>query len=147
MNIYFKKLHENAQVPVKAHEGDFCYDCWAVSEEEVAPNVWKYGLGFTLQPLNETDYSVIRGICIRARSGVWKTGMILSNGIGTDDVEEYTGELSAVFYHVMPDMPRYKVGDRVCQLCLEKTEPLHFIETTTLRETSRGDGSYGSTGK
>lgn len=147
MKIYLKKLHENAQVPVKAYEGDFCYDCVAVSEEEVAPNVWKYGLGFTLQPLNETDYSVIRGIALRARSSIWKTGMVLSNGVGTDDVEEYTGELSAVFYHVLPHMPRYRVGDRVCQLCVEKTDPLDFVVTPQLRKTSRGDAGYGSTGK
>lgn len=139
-------MHENAQVPVKAHEADFCYDCVAVSEEEVAPNVWKYGLGFALQPVNDFDGYNIRGINLRARSSVWKTGMILSNGVGTAD-EIYTGELSAVFYHVMPDMPRYKVGDKVCQLCLERTELLDFIEATTLRHTSRGAGGYGSTGK
>ena len=40
---------ENAVMPSKAHDDDFCYDCYAVSEEEVAPNVWKYGLGFALQ--------------------------------------------------------------------------------------------------
>lgn len=42
MKILFKKLDENAKKPVKAegHEADFCYDCYAVSEEEIAPNVW-----------------------------------------------------------------------------------------------------------
>lgn len=146
MNIYFKKLHENAQVPVKAHDADFCYDCVAVSEEEVAPNVWKYGLGFALQPVNEYDGHNIRGINVRARSSIWKTGMVLSNSQGTVD-EIYTGEISAVFYHVMPDMPRYKVGDKVCQICLERTEALQFLPVPELRETSRGEGGYGSTGK
>ena len=61
--------------------------------------------------------------------------------------EIYTGEISAVFYHVMPNMPRYKVGDKVCQLCLERTESLEFVEVTELRKTSRGEHGYGSTGK
>lgn len=148
MKILFKKIDEKAQMPVKAvgHENDFCYDCFAVSEEEVAPNVWKYGLGFALQPVNEFDGHNIRGFNLRARSSVWKTGMVLSNAQGTID-DTYTGEISAVYYHVMPNMPRYKVGDRVCQICLERTESLEFVEVTELRKTSRGENGYGSTGK
>lgn len=148
MKILFKKLDEKAQMPVKAvgHEEDFCYDCFAVSEEEIAPNVWKYGLGFALQPVNEFDGYNIRGFNFRSRSSVWKTGMVLSNAQGTIE-EIYTGEISAVFYHVMPNMPRYKVGDKVCQFCLERTESLEFVEVTELRKTSRGENGYGSTGK
>lgn len=148
MNLLFKKLNEKAQMPIKAsgHESDFCYDCFAVSEEQVAPNVWKYGLGFAIQPINDFDGEHIRGINLRVRSSIWKTGMVLSNAQGTID-ETYTGEISAVFYHVMPNMRRYKVGDKVCQICLERTEPLDFIEVSELRATVRGDGGFGSTGK
>lgn len=148
MKILFKKLDENAQMPVKAegHEADFCYDCFAVSEEEIAPNVWKYSLGFALQPVNEFDGYNIRGIKLRARSSIWKTGMVLSNSVGTID-EIYTGCISAVFYHVMPNMPRYHVGEKVCQICLERTESLQFEEVHELRKTARGAGGNGSTGK
>ena len=146
MKLLFKKLHPSAQVPFKAesHEADFCYDCVAVSEEEVAPNVWRYGLGFALQPVNDFDGSNVRGIQLRARSSVWKTGMVLSNSVGTID-EIYTGQIMAVFYHVMPNMPRYKVGDKVCQICLERTESIDFVEVPELRSTTRGSGGYGST--
>lgn len=146
--ILFKKLNKKALVPFKkaGQEADFCFDCVAVSEEEVAPNVWKYGLGFALQLVNDFDGHNIRGINLRARSSVWETGMVLSNGQGTVD-EIYTGEISAVFYHVMPDMPRYKVGDKVCQICLETTENLDFIEVPELRNTSRGANGYGSSNK
>lgn len=82
----------------------------------------------------------------RARSSVWKTGMVLSNGIGTID-DLYTGEISAVFYHVMPNMPRYKVGDRVCQMHIDTTTPIEFVECEELEQTTRGDNGYGSTGK
>ena len=146
MKLLFKKLHPSAQVPFKAegHEADFCYDCVAVSEEEIAPNVWRYGLGFALQPVNDFDGSNVRGIQLRVRSSVWKTGMVLSNSVGTID-EIYTGQIMAVFYHVMPNMPRYKVGDKVCQLCLERTESIDFVEVPELRSTTRGSGGYGST--
>ena len=49
MKVKIKILDEKAVMPFKTHEGDFCYDCVAVSEEEIAPNVWKYGLGIALQ--------------------------------------------------------------------------------------------------
>ena len=146
--MFFKRLHEKAQMPVKAkgHEADFCYDCYAVSEEEIAPNVWKYNLGFALQPVNEFDGYNIRAVNLRARSSIWETGMVLSNSEGTID-EIYTGGLSAVFYHVMPNMPRYKVGDRVCQMHIDTTTPIEFVECEELEQTVRGDNGYGSTGK
>lgn len=148
MKVKIKKVNEDAVIPYKTHEEDFCYDCVAVSEEEVAPNVWKYGLGLAFQidrqePLPEL---LLFSIDARPRSSIWKTGMILSNCEGTID-ELYRGEVSAVFYHVMPNMPRYKVGDRVCQIKLGWTEKLSFEVVDELDDTARGDGGYGSTGK
>lgn len=54
---------------------------------------------------------------------------------------------SAVLYHVMPNMPRYKVGERICQIKLGVTAPLDFEVVEELNETARGSGAYGSTGK
>ena len=72
--------------------------------------------------------------------------MVLSNCEGTID-EDFIGEVSAVFYHVMPSMPRYRVGDRICQVKLGFTLPMEFEEVNELNDTKRGSGSYGSTGK
>lgn len=147
MKVKVKKLHENAVIPSKTYPNDFCYDCVAVSEEEVAPNVWKYGLGLAFQLEKcPSMISTVFSIDARPRSSVWKTGMVLSNCVGTID-EGYIGEVSAVFYHVMPNMPRYKVGDRVCQIKLGATEMLQFVEVESLETTDRGAGGYGSTGK
>ena len=152
MKVKFKRLHKDAVIPSKKIEDDFCFDLTAVTEEEIAPNVWRYGFGFALQIVNNMRIEPIKEYCslcfsIRPRSSVWKTGMILSNCIGTID-EGYTGEISAVFYHVMPNMERYHVGDRIAQLHFDKTTKfLDFIEVNKLDETERGDGGYGSTGK
>lgn len=151
MNVKIKKLHPDARIPEKSHNDDFCYDCYAVSEEEVAPNIWRYGLGFALQierdDISESNKSwIIIDIDGRARSSIWKTGMLLANSIATVD-EGYTGEIMAVFYHVMPNMPRYKVGDKILQIHLNVTEPIHFIEVDELTATERGDGGFGSTNK
>ena len=146
MKIKIKKFNDSVKTPKEAHAGDYGYDVYAVSEEEVAPNVWKYGLKLAMQPIREPKYEG-KKICIdfRCRSSVWKTGMVLSNCIGTID-EIYTGEVKAVFYHIMPNMPRYKVGDKIGQLTLSITEPMEFIEVESLDKTDRGDGGFGSTG-
>ena len=146
VNVKIKFLHPDAEFPSKAHMDDFCYDCVAVSEEEIAPNVWKYGLGFALQLAEFREEGINYGFTIRPRSSVWKTGMVLSNSVGTID-DGYTGELSAVFYHVMPDMPRYKVGNRICQLHFDGCCGISFRQCDTLTETKRGVTGYGSTGK
>ena len=55
--------------------------------------------------------------------------------------------MSAVFYHVFPGMPRYRVGDRIGQIKLGFTLPIEFEEVDELGRTLRGDGGYGSTGR
>lgn len=174
MKVKIKKLHPDAVIPFKTYPSDFCFDCVAVSEEEVAPNVWKYGLGFALQivrgketieygiaqcdsygnssvvvkekTIDFTESNIKLSVDFRPRSSIWKTGMMLSNSEGTVD-ENFTNEISAVFYHVMPNMPRYKVGDKICQCKIGITFPIDFIEVEELEERDRGMKGYGSTGK
>lgn len=169
MKVKIKKLHPDAKLPFKKYEEDFCYDLYAVSCEEIAPNVWKYGLGLAFeidriceQPLgrmfdvsdciSSAQYMTFYGtptilsLDFRPRSSVWKTGMVLSNCTGTID-ELYRGEVSAIFYHVMPNMPKYEIGDRVIQCKLGFTLPIEWEEVEELSETERGTGGYGHTGR
>ena len=151
MKVKLKKVHDDAKLPVKSKKGDLCYDVWAVSEEEVAPNVWRYGLGFKYEIVRNQEMlaagdNINLSIDLRPRSSVWKTGMVLSNCEGTLD-EFYRGEAMAVFYHIMPDMPRYKVGERIGQIKLGLTVPMEFEFVDEINEnTDRGDGGFGSTG-
>ena len=161
MKVRIKKINEKAVVPYKTHAEDFCYDVVATSEEEVAPNVWKYGIGLAFEiggkrwlkvieyPMQERFKllaEAVYSIDFRPRSSIYKTGMVLSNSVGTID-DLYRGEVSAVFYHVFPNMPRYKVGDRIGQIKLGFTLPMEFEEVDELGDTERGEGGYGSTGR
>ena len=71
--------------------------------------------------------------------------MSLANATATVD-ENYTGEIMAVFYHILPNMPRYKVGDKILQIVLGATEPMIFHEVEELETTDRGSGGFGSSG-
>lgn len=147
--LYLEASENKTIFPFKKHSSDFCYDAVAVSCEEIAPNVYKYGLGISVQIIrdkNDEGASLSLSIDVRPRSSVYKTGMVLSNSVGTID-EDYTGEISVIMYHVLPDMPKYDVGDRICQLKIGITSQMEFIEVDSLDNTVRGDGGYGSTGK
>lgn len=149
MKVKVKKLTPEAVIPYKTYDDDFCYDVVATSCEEIAPNVYKYGLGIALQinrDIIQRQWPEKLSIDLRPRSSVWKTGMVLSNCIGTVD-ELYTGEVSAVFYHVLPEMPKYKVGERIGQIKIGTTFPIEFEEVDELTTTARGSQSYGSTGQ
>jgi dUTP pyrophosphatase len=172
MKVKVKKLNENAVIPFKTHKEDFCYDCVATSCEEIAPNVYKYGLGLAFEIerdvelislgatyrsghdvvsqdtkcINMKDSPLNFSLDFRPRSSVYKTGMVLANCAGTVD-ELYRGEVFAIFYHVMPNMMRYEVGDKIIQCKLGITLPIEFIEANELSKTERGVGGFGSTGK
>lgn len=164
MLVRFKRLHPDAVVPFKKYPEDFCYDVVATSEEQIAPNVWKYGIGLAFEIQGRPEDLVVENefgkellripqgrdwnvsIDLRPRSSIYKTGMVLSNAVGTVD-DLYRGEVSAIFYHVFTEMPRYRVGDRIGQIKLGFTLPIEFEEVDELGRTLRGDGGYGSTGK
>ena len=140
----------NKEVPFKVHDDDFCYDCVATKCEEIAPRVYRYDLGLSFQIVDDIKFldrgDIILDIDGRARSSVWKTGMVLANCEATID-KGYTGKVYAVFYHVLDNMPKYEVGDRVCQIKIGATIPMNFIVVDEFDETSRGEGGFGSTGK
>lgn len=158
MKVKFKKTSENAKHPFQKYPEDFCWDLYATSCEEVAPNVYKYGLGLSFEIERDVEeivrnYDIDMTQCpwklsldFRPRSSIWETGMVLSNCEGTVD-ELYRGEVSAVFYHVMPNMSKYKVGDRVIQAKIGITFPIEWEEVDELSPTERSTNGYGHTGR
>ena len=147
--LYHNASGNESQFPFKKYDEDFCYDVVATSCMEIAPNIYKYGIGLAFQIERVGGLAVAPmklSIDLRPRSSVWKTGMVLSNCTGTID-ETYTGEVSAIFYHLFPDMPIYKVGERIGQIKIGLTYPIKFVEVDELDGTMRGAGCFGSTGK
>jgi dUTP pyrophosphatase len=145
-NIGIKLLHPDAKIPVKANPTDSCYDVVAVRREEIydfdtdyTTYAFRYYLGFALDLSPNTELQV------RARSSVFKTGLILSNGIGTGD-EGYTGEYSVVFYHIVPELPPYEVGDRVAQIMCSNRADINFNLVEELPDKDRGLNGWGSSG-
>ena len=141
MIIKIKKLTETP-TPHKAHRSDACFDVYATSMRDLGDGRIEYGLGIALQPQ-------ILGCGLqfdfRARSSVHKTGLILANCVGTGD-ESFCGEYKAVFYNILPDLPNYKIGDRILQMQCTKPVGIEFEVVEEFEETERGTGGFGSTG-
>jgi dUTP pyrophosphatase len=94
MTVKIKLLNENAKILTRALEDDACYDVVATSRKDLGDGRIQYGLGIAMEIPENTQAD------FRARSSIHKTGLILSNSIGTID-EGYRGEIGAVFYHII----------------------------------------------
>lgn len=164
MKVKVKKINPNAQLPKKSKPGDFCYDVWAVTEEEIAPNIWRYGLGFKYEIIRDLKFydkglfglAFLPGyeledfdisIDFRPRSSIFEHGMSLANSPGSLD-EFYRGEAKAIFYHIFPNMERYHIGDKIGQIKIGIAPKVIFEFADEINEdTERGDGGFGSTGQ
>ncbi len=90
----------------------------------------------------ETGYALL----VQARSGLSaKHGIMIGNGVGLID-EDYRGEIGAILYNGGKFPFVVNNGDRIAQLRLVKVPKLKWNSVTSLDDTERGSGGFGSTG-
>jgi dUTP pyrophosphatase len=137
--VKFKRLNENAKVPVFKHIGDAGKDLYATSMKyNPKYDRYEYGLGFA------TNIPEGYQVSIRPRSSNTKTEAYIPNAPGTID-SGYTGEWNVFFklrntqINNNPELHApYKIGDAIAQAILEKVEEWEFLEVDELEETERG---------
>jgi dUTP pyrophosphatase len=143
MKINFVRKDKRAVIPVKAHKKDAGFDLTAIEcffDKRENKLICDTGLII--------DVPEGYALKLHPRSGIHKTGLSLSNGVGLGD-PGYTGTYKAVFY-VIGNNPRpYAPGDRICQLTVEKIEDVEWneIKEDDLPNYERGDRGFGSTGR
>lgn len=83
---------------------------------------------------------------IRPRSGLsFKTNLFVVNSPGTID-SDYRGEVKIIMGNWGQSDEVIKHGDRVAQMLVAPVTQGAFTVVTTLSETGRGAGGFGSTG-
>jgi len=136
------KYNDVRFAPRKAHHDDACYDCFAAASAEIpSSDRCKMPLGFKLE--------IPRGFegLIRPRSGLaLKYGVTVLNSPGTID-SGYRGEVCVILINHGDDIYKIREGDRICQLAIRKIDYFSVVEAQELRESDRGDGGFGSTGR
>ena len=84
---------------------------------------------------------------VRPRSGLAvKHGVTVLNAPGTID-EDYRGEIKVPLINHGTDDFIIKRGDRIAQLVIAPVSKARLVEVSTLDETPRGSGGFGSSGK
>ena len=84
---------------------------------------------------------------VRSRSGLAiKHGIFALNAPGTID-SDYRGEIKVILSNFNKEPFTILRGDRIAQIVFAKYETAELIEVKSLKETERGTGGFGSTGK
>jgi dUTP pyrophosphatase len=85
---------------------------------------------------------------IRPRSGLSaKYGITVVNSPGTID-NDYTGEIKVILMNLSDNEDVFiEHGDRIAQMVINRVEIIKWEQVDELKQTKRGDGGFGHTGK
>ncbi len=84
---------------------------------------------------------------IRPRSGLaFKNGITVLNSPGTIDAD-YRGEIKVLLVNLSDTDFTINDGERVAQMVIAKHEQINWQQVTSLEDSDRGAGGFGSTGK
>lgn len=146
MKLGVKLCREGARLPQYATSGAACFDIYAVLSEPIwvtskCPAIVPTGLKF--------DIPEGYFLAVHSRSGHgFKNDVRLANSTGIID-SDYTGELMIKLTRDKDDLDAFAVvhGDRIAQAMLMPVQQVELLEVEDVKETVRGDGGFGSTGK
>jgi dUTP pyrophosphatase len=150
VKIKFIKMHEDAILPTKAHDGDNCFDLYAVEDTKVPGSSSFIGdvkIGNAVVPVGITvaDITPGFGFVLRPKSGLgFKAG--LQPHLGEID-NGYRGDCAVKMYNFSSKDYTFKKGDKVAQIKIEKIYDTSVEWTGKLVEAERGDAGFGSSGK
>lgn len=142
VNIEFKLLHELAQAPKYAHDGDAGADLVCIEDVTLAPgerSLVSTGVAIALP----AGYVGL----MHPRSGLaTKHGIGIVNTPGTID-SGYRGELKICLINLDPsETVNLPAGSRIAQLVIQEVTSAQFIQVQDLDATERNDKGFGSTG-
>jgi dUTP pyrophosphatase len=83
---------------------------------------------------------------VRPRSGLaLKNGVTVLNAPGTID-SDYRGEVKVILVNTSNEVFEIERGMRIAQIVFARVEQMKLQEVSSLDETARGSGGFGSTG-
>lgn len=142
VEVLIKRLDPGLPLPQLAHPGDAGADLCTSVDLELAPGqraVVPTGMAIALPD----GYAAF----VHPRSGLGaRHGVTIVNAPGTVDAG-YRGEIRVTLLNTDASAPvRFRRGDRIAQLVVQRVERPVFHEVNKLPGSARGDGGFGSTG-
>jgi len=140
--VLVRRIHPDVGMPTYAHPGDAGADLVTTQAAELAPGeriVLPTGIAIALPD----GYAAF----VHPRSGLAaRCGVALVNAPGTIDAG-YRGEIKVIMVNLDPrESVSFAVGDRICQLVIQRVERADFHEVAELPGSHRGAAGHGSTG-
>lgn len=140
MILKVKKLCKNSKIPIYAYRGDAGMDLFCVKD-------------FKIKPLERINIGV--GLILEIPPGyaglVWdKSGLSVIHGIhilsGVVDAG-FRGELHVTLYNTSDKIYKFKAGDKVAQILIQKVEHPTIKVVKKLSLSERGAKTKGSSGR
>jgi dUTP pyrophosphatase len=139
--VLLVKDDERAVFPTKGTALSVGYDLTAFSvAKQISAKTALYDTGLIVQPPPGYYTEIL------PRSSLSKTGYMLSNSVGIID-PDYRGRLLIALTKVDESAPDLELPFTKCQLILRRAEFYNVRETSSLDDTERGTGGFGSTDK
>ena len=142
VEVLIRRIDPGLPLPGRAHPGDAGVDLHAAREVELGPGeraVVPTGIAIALPD----GYAAF----VHPRSGLAaRHGVTLVNAPGTIDAG-YRGEIAVTMINTdRRAAVRFRRGDRIAQLVIQRVEHAVFREVASLPGSARGEGGFGSTG-
>jgi dUTP pyrophosphatase len=136
-----KVLRSGARLPTRGSPAASGLDLYACLDQDldIGPDVTLVPCGIAVEVPQGYEVQV------RPRSGLARRGVTVV--FGTVD-SDYRGEIF-VNMHTIGTLGAYRIqdGDRIAQLVVARVEMLPAVEVDELKDSERGEGGFGSTGR
>lgn len=141
IEIKFIPLRGGAHIPQKAHEDDAGFDLYA--SEDFLLKAHCFGCVPTAISIELPDGFEAQ---VRPRSGLAaKYGVTVLNAPGTIDAG-YRGEIKVILINHGNEDFTITAGMRIAQMIISPVLQARFVEASSLAESDRGKGGFGSSG-
>lgn len=141
IEIKFIPLRGGAHIPQKAHEDDAGFDLYA--SEDFLLKAHCFGCVPTAISIELPDGFEAQ---VRPRSGLAaKYGVTVLNAPGTIDAG-YRGEIKVILINHGNEDFTITAGMRIAQMIISPVLQARFVKASSLAESDRGEGGFGSSG-
>lgn len=134
---------DNEFIPVRATKGSLGLDLKAKLEsDEIILNpleTVKIKAGFSIAIPDGYHAKIV------SRSGMSSKGIIVTNAPGIID-SDYRSDICVLLTNIGKFPYKLENKSRIAQMFFEKNIDTEFVQVTSLNDTERGTGGFGSTG-
>ena len=138
--IPYTKTSPEAKEPSQANFSDAGYDLFSTEELNLKPferSVVKTGIKLALPEGYYGRVAPRSGLAIK--KGIDVLAGVIDSG--------YRGEIGVVLINLSSSDQTLNKGDKIAQLIIEKCYEVCFSEVSSLSDSDRGEGGFGSSGE